>query len=85
MQAELLQLQLAALPASPCCSPRCSPGAGAQRKDFNGAVRRLVERWYGREPFDLPLETKLFVLTSLKEDSLRDPPFRPVHGTLFQA
>ena len=36
--------------------------AGEQRKRFNADVRALVERAYGREAFDLPLETKLYVL-----------------------
>lgn len=35
---------------------------GTERKAFNQEARTLVERHYGREPFDLPMETKLYVL-----------------------
>lgn len=36
--------------------------AGSERKAFNNDVRALVESRYGRQPFDLQLETKVYVL-----------------------
>ncbi len=40
--------------------------AGCERKAFNGDVRALVEAAYGRDPFDLQLETKLYILEKVR-------------------
>lgn len=39
---------------------------GEARKRFNSDVRALLERRFGRSSFELPLETKMYVLRSLK-------------------
>ena len=40
--------------------------AGSERKAFNNDVRALVESRYGRQPFDLQLETKVYVLEKVR-------------------
>lgn len=51
---------------SPAFSPHTLAFAGAERKAFNSDVRALVESRYGRQPFDLQLETKLYVLEKVR-------------------
>ena len=46
----------------PACLPCCACPAGSERKAFNCDVRALVEGRFGRHPFDLALETKLYLL-----------------------
>lgn len=48
-----------------CNHPKC-PHAGCERKAFNGDVRALVEAEYGRDPFDLQLETKVYILEKVR-------------------
>lgn len=52
---------------------------GSQRKAFNADARAVVAARYGREPFDLPLETKMYVLE--KNEHCAAPPMgvRPHH------
>lgn len=40
---------------------------GADRKAFNNEVRALVEAHFGRSQFELPLETKLFILRKVAD------------------
>ncbi|GAB4816672.1 hypothetical protein N2152v2_003718 [Parachlorella kessleri] len=62
---------------------------GEERRTFNNDVRALVERRYGRGGFQLPLETKLFILEKVHEGTPADPahtPFKPHHmESLFKA
>lgn len=65
----LAPLRCSAAPRFPLASRRdphghapCAPLAGSERKAFNNDVRALVESRFGRQPFDLQLETKVFVL-----------------------
>lgn len=60
-----------ALPLRPprrLCSRVCASArvrrlpAGSERKAFNNDVRALVEARYGRQPFELQLETKVYCL-----------------------
>ena len=46
-----------------CAHAAC---AGSDRKAFNNDVRALVESRYGRQPFDLQLETKVYVLEKVR-------------------
>lgn len=48
---------------------------GSERKAFNADARMAVESRFGREPFDLPLETKLYVLE--KNDLTHASPHAP--------
>ncbi|KAL4423251.1 hypothetical protein ABPG77_000043 [Micractinium sp. CCAP 211/92] len=54
---------------------------GCERKAFNGDVRALVEAAYGRDPFDLQLETKLYILEKDAEGEVdpNRPVIKPVH------
>ncbi|KAI7840464.1 hypothetical protein COHA_005766 [Chlorella ohadii] len=55
---------------------------GSERKAFNNDVRALVESRYGRQPFDLQLETKVYVLEKDGEGEV--DPNRPVIKPLHQ-
>lgn len=57
-----------ALPPPPPAYLHTYPCAGSERKAFNSDVRALVESRYGRQPFDLQLETKLYVLEKVRAE-----------------
>lgn len=54
---------------------------GSERKAFNNDVRALVEARFGRQPFELSLETKVYVLEKDAEGDVdpNRPVIKPVH------